>query len=91
MQQAIDTTLGAHRSSCPRVEPLQQSFSGIPWALSCLQGVVFYAINVAVGLSVAVPGFANQIAHGLLGELPFGAISLVGGGVGGPAPRRWRV
>lgn len=42
------------------------------------QGVVFYAINVAVGLSVAVPGFANQIAHGLLGELPFGAISLVG-------------
>ncbi|GLC35625.1 hypothetical protein PLESTB_000186800 [Pleodorina starrii] len=42
------------------------------------QGVVFYAINVAVGLSVAVPGFANRIAHGLLGELPFGAISLVG-------------
>jgi hypothetical protein len=30
-----------------------------------------------VGLSVAVPGFANKIAHGLLGELPFGAISLV--------------
>lgn len=43
---------------------------------------MFYAINVAVGLSVAVPGFANQIAHGLLGELPFGAISLVRGGGG---------
>ncbi|GLI62069.1 hypothetical protein VaNZ11_004496 [Volvox africanus] len=41
-------------------------------------GVVFYAINVAVGLSVAMPGFSNRIAHGLLGELPFGAISLVG-------------
>ena len=48
------------------------------------QGVVFYAINVSVGLSVAIPGFANKIAHGLLGELPFGAISLVraGGGAG---------
>ncbi|EFJ49598.1 hypothetical protein VOLCADRAFT_104174 [Volvox carteri f. nagariensis] len=42
------------------------------------QGVVFYAINVGVGLSVAIPGFANRIAHGLLGELPFGSISLVG-------------
>ncbi|KAG2438961.1 hypothetical protein HYH02_010753 [Chlamydomonas schloesseri] len=42
------------------------------------QGVVFYAINVSVGLSVAIPGFANKIAHGLLGTLPFGAISLVG-------------
>ena len=41
---------------------------------------MFYAINVAVGLSVAVPGFANRIAHGLLGELPFGAVSLVGRG-----------
>ncbi|GIL51134.1 hypothetical protein Vafri_7208 [Volvox africanus] len=41
-------------------------------------GVVFYAINVAVGLSVSMPGFSNRIAHGLLGELPFGAISLVG-------------
>ncbi|KXZ49270.1 hypothetical protein GPECTOR_22g863 [Gonium pectorale] len=42
------------------------------------QGVVFFAINCSVGLSVAIPGFANKIAHGLLGELPFGAISLVG-------------
>lgn len=41
-------------------------------------GVVFYAINVSVGLSVAMPGFATKIAHGLLGELPFGAISMVG-------------
>ncbi|KAG2500630.1 hypothetical protein HYH03_001397 [Edaphochlamys debaryana] len=41
-------------------------------------GVVFFCINVGVGLSLAIPGFANKIAHGLLGELPFGAISLVG-------------
>jgi indole-3-glycerol phosphate synthase len=41
-------------------------------------GVTFYGINLSVGLSVAVPGFATDMAHGLLGELPFGAISIVG-------------
>jgi indole-3-glycerol phosphate synthase len=41
-------------------------------------GVVFYGINLSVGLSVAIPGFASDMAHGLLGELPFGTISLVG-------------
>eukprot|EP00775_Hariotina_reticulata_P009698 gene9698-9857_t len=41
-------------------------------------GVVFYGINLSVGLSVAVPGFASDMAHGLLGEMPFGTISLVG-------------
>ncbi|KAF8072570.1 hypothetical protein HT031_000230 [Scenedesmus sp. PABB004] len=41
-------------------------------------GVVFYGINLSVGLSVAVPGFAADMAHGLLGELPFGAVSIVG-------------
>jgi indole-3-glycerol phosphate synthase len=41
-------------------------------------GVVFYGINLGVGLSISVPGFASQMAHGLLGQLPFGAISLVG-------------
>eukprot|EP00798_Chlamydomonas_sp_ICE-L_P012667 gene12667-15899_t len=41
-------------------------------------GVVFYAINVSVGLSLSLPGFAQDMAHGILGELPFGAISIVG-------------
>lgn len=41
-------------------------------------GVVFYGINLSVGLSVAIPGFASDMAHGLLGELPFGTISIVG-------------
>lgn len=42
-------------------------------------GVVFYGINLSVGLSVAIPGFASDMAHGLLGEMPFGTISIVGG------------
>ena len=41
-------------------------------------GVVFYGINLGVGISIALPGFASDLAHGLLGEMPFGAISLVG-------------
>lgn len=41
-------------------------------------GVVFYGINLSVGLSVAIPGFASDMAHGLLGEMPFGMISIVG-------------
>ncbi|KAI8464154.1 MAG: hypothetical protein J3K34DRAFT_441386 [Monoraphidium minutum] len=41
-------------------------------------GVVFYGINIGVGISVMLPGFASDLAHGLLGEMPFGAISLVG-------------
>jgi hypothetical protein len=28
--------------------------------------------------SVSLPGFAADLAHGLLGEMPFGAITLVG-------------
>lgn len=41
-------------------------------------GVVFFGINLGVGLSLAVPGFAADMAHGLLGELPQGALSVVG-------------
>eukprot|EP00879_Flechtneria_rotunda_P025260 GHRR01026833.1.p1 GENE.GHRR01026833.1~~GHRR01026833.1.p1 ORF type:complete len:246 (+),score=57.86 GHRR01026833.1:184-921(+) len=41
-------------------------------------GVVFYGVNLSVGLSIAVPGFATDMAHGLLGGMPFGTISLVG-------------
>lgn len=40
--------------------------------------VVFYGINIGVGISIAIPGFANDMADGILGELPFGAVSLVG-------------
>lgn len=31
-----------------------------------------------VGISVAIPGFGADLAHGLLGQLPFGCISIVG-------------
>ena len=41
-------------------------------------GVPFYGINLSVGLSVAIPGFASDMAHGLLGEMPFNTISIVG-------------
>ncbi|GAX82793.1 hypothetical protein CEUSTIGMA_g10219.t1 [Chlamydomonas eustigma] len=41
-------------------------------------GVVFYGINISVGISIAIPGFSADLAHGILGHLPFGAISLVG-------------
>lgn len=41
-------------------------------------GVPFYAMNISVGLSVAIAGFGRDVADGLLGEMPFGAVSLVG-------------
>jgi indole-3-glycerol phosphate synthase len=41
-------------------------------------GVVFFGINLGVGISVTIPGFASDVAHGVLGELPFGSVSLVG-------------
>ena len=41
-------------------------------------GVPSFALNVAVGLSVPIKGFGADVARGLLGELPFGAVSLVG-------------
>lgn len=41
-------------------------------------GVPFYALNISVGLSVSIAGFGSDVAAGLLGELPFGAVSLVG-------------
>jgi hypothetical protein len=39
---------------------------------------VFYAINISVGISIAIPGFGTDLAHGILGQLPFGAVSIVG-------------
>ncbi|EIE22654.1 hypothetical protein COCSUDRAFT_47639 [Coccomyxa subellipsoidea C-169] len=41
-------------------------------------GVPFFGINLAVGLSLALPGFKSDITKGLLGALPQGASSLVG-------------
>jgi indole-3-glycerol phosphate synthase len=39
-------------------------------------GVVFYGINISVGISIAIPGFSADLAHGILGHLPFGAVSV---------------
>ena len=33
-------------------------------------GIPFYAINLAVGISLAIPGFQTDIAKGLLHALP---------------------
>ena len=33
-------------------------------------GVPFFALNLAVGLSVALPGFREDITRGLLGAVP---------------------
>ena len=41
-------------------------------------GVPFYGLNLSVGLSVQIVGFGFGVAAGLLEELPFGAVSLVG-------------
>jgi hypothetical protein len=41
-------------------------------------GVPFFALNISVGLSVKIAGFGSDVAAGILGELPLGAISLVG-------------
>lgn len=41
-------------------------------------GVVFFAVNVSVGISISLPGFSSDLAKGICGNLPFGAISLVG-------------
>ncbi|KAK9830183.1 hypothetical protein WJX72_010171 [[Myrmecia] bisecta] len=41
-------------------------------------GVPFFGINLAVKLSLALPNFSTDMAKGLLGDLPFGASSLVG-------------
>lgn len=40
--------------------------------------VPFFGINLSVGLSLALPGFQSDMATGLLNNMPFGAITLVG-------------
>jgi hypothetical protein len=42
------------------------------------KGVPVVAINCSVGMSVAVPGFADDVAEGLLGALPPDCPALVG-------------
>jgi len=41
-------------------------------------GVPLYAVNLAVGVSLTMPGIAADIAKGILGNLPFGAQSMAG-------------
>ena len=40
--------------------------------------VPFYAINCSVGLTLAIPSFRQDLAKGLLGNMPFGVITMVG-------------
>ncbi|GLJ16267.1 hypothetical protein SUGI_0273650 [Cryptomeria japonica] len=41
-------------------------------------GVATYGINLSVGLSLPIPGFRQDIAKSLLGNIPFGCYSIVG-------------
>lgn len=38
----------------------------------------FFGLNISVSLSVSIPGFGSDVAKGLLGELPYESLSLVG-------------
>ena len=40
--------------------------------------VPFYAINCSVGLTLAIPSFRQDLAKGLLGNMPFGVVTMVG-------------
>ncbi len=41
------------------------------------KGIPFYGLNLAVGLSLPIPGFKSDIATALLTDMPFGAVTLV--------------
>lgn len=41
-------------------------------------GVPFYCMDISVSISIGIQGFGQDIVKGVLGELPFGAISIVG-------------
>lgn len=41
-------------------------------------GVPFYAMDISVGLSVGIKGFGQAVVDGVLKELPFGALSMIG-------------
>ncbi len=40
--------------------------------------VPFYCMDIGVSLSVGISGFANDVVRGVLGEMPFGSLSIVG-------------
>lgn len=41
-------------------------------------GVPCYAVNVSVGLTLSISGISTDIAKGILEQLPFGTVSVVG-------------
>lgn len=41
-------------------------------------GVPFYCMDVSVSISIGIQGFGQDIVKGVLAELPFGALSIVG-------------
>lgn len=42
--------------------------------------VPFYGLNISIGLSVSIAGFGADVAEGLLGQFPFGILSIAGAG-----------
>jgi len=40
--------------------------------------VPLYGINLTVGLSVTIPGFTDSVMKGLVDNMPFGALTIVG-------------
>lgn len=42
------------------------------------KGVPAYAVNISVGLTLSISGVSTDIAEGILQQLPFGAVSIVG-------------
>ncbi|KAI7841635.1 hypothetical protein COHA_004655 [Chlorella ohadii] len=76
--------LGVIASVTSRGTPLMSSFASsigldcpVEIAMERFQ-VPFFAMNLSVGLSVQLQGFGLQVASGLLGEMPYGSISIVG-------------
>jgi indole-3-glycerol phosphate synthase len=41
-------------------------------------GVPFFCMDISVSISIGIQGFGQDIVKGVLGELPFGAVSIVG-------------
>ena len=41
-------------------------------------GVPFYCMDISVSISIGIQGFGQDIVKGVLAELPFGALSIVG-------------
>jgi len=41
-------------------------------------GVPFYAMDIGVGISVGIAGFSRQLISGVLGNMDFNALSIVG-------------